>query len=292
MQLIAGEEELRDDTACGMAARKYFNRVLSDSSSSNSHKDVELASSRKNPLTLQPTHKNPDVFREYENQYLRGRVAIIDDLLAPEALRALRAFLLEATIWRDPKPSYLGAYWQDGMSSPVLLQVVDALRKALPTILGVHHLEAMWAYAYDNKEEDDDDEGDGINRGIQPHVDSAAVNVNLWLTENDACECSAAAPGGLEIWPVRLPLALEVAFSGTESRQGWHDVQAALAREGVHESVRVPYACNRAVVFDSGFVHRTEPARFKPGHRNRRINLTFLFGHRETPPDRVKAYEQ
>jgi len=35
---------------------------------------------------------------------------------------------------------------------------------------------------------------------------------------------------------------------------------------------------NRAVIFNSFFFHKTLPNRFKAGHANRRINLTFLFG--------------
>ncbi len=70
--------------------------------------------------------------------------------------------------------------------------------------------------------------------------------------------------------------------ANTSNTAAWRRVRAflngTLQRGRV---VRVPYKCNRAAIFDSSFVHRSLPARFRPGMRNRRINLTFLFGHRE-----------
>ena len=44
--------------------------------------------------------------------------------------------------------------------------------------------------------------------------------------------------------------------------------------------VEVPYRENRCVIFRSDLLHETAPLHFKPGYRNRRINLTFMFGDR------------
>jgi hypothetical protein len=46
-------------------------------------------------------------------------------------------------------------------------------------------------------------------------------------------------------------------------------------------NITVPYAQNRAVIFDSSLVHKTDTFRFAKGYENRRINLTFLFGKPE-----------
>jgi hypothetical protein len=43
----------------------------------------------------------------------------------------------------------------------------------------------------------------------------------------------------------------------------------------------VPHRCNRAVIFNSDLIHRTDDIRFRPGYENRRINVTFLYGVRE-----------
>lgn len=54
----------------------------------------------------------------------------------------------------------------------------------------------MWAYKYDSE-----------LRGIGPHADSAAVNVNIWITESEASlthggAAASGKPGGLVIYRV------------------------------------------------------------------------------------------
>jgi len=49
------------------------------------------------------------------------------------------------------------------------------------------------------------------------------------------------------------------------------------------EQVRVPYRCNRMVMFNSNLVHKTDEFEFRPGFTNRRINITMLFGQRRGP---------
>ena len=52
-------------------------------------------------------------------------------------------------------------------------------------------------------------------------------------------------------------------------------------------NVTVPYRRNRMVLFDSGRFHRSASYNFKPGYKNRRINLTYLFGPK---PEGVFSY--
>jgi hypothetical protein len=44
----------------------------------------------------------------------------------------------------------------------------------------------------------------------------------------------------------------------------------------------VPAKKAGAVVFDSDLFHETDTIHFKPGYENRRINITLLFGRRQT----------
>ena len=59
-----------------------------------------------------------------------------DGFLSDEALEELYEWCLDATVWFDAKPGYLGAYFDDGFSPKVLLQVVEELRVALPNVVG------------------------------------------------------------------------------------------------------------------------------------------------------------
>lgn len=52
----------------------------------------------------------------------------------------------------------------------------------------------------------------------------------------------------------------------------------AYSTESGNPKLVVPYKSNRCVIFDSTFVHATNSVHFGKGYKNRRINLTLLFG--------------
>ena len=58
------------------------------------------------------------------------------------------------------------AYFDDGFSPKVLLQVVEELRGALPNVIGDLNLKTAWAYKYDSRP---------ANTGIAVHAAPAAV---------------------------------------------------------------------------------------------------------------------
>ena len=43
-------------------------------------------------------------------------------------------------------------------------------------------------------------------------------------------------------------------------------------------NVTIPYKQNRAVIFDSALFHHTDKFNFKKNYKDRRINLTILYG--------------
>mmetsp|Transcript_29018 Transcript_29018/g.61773 ORF Transcript_29018/g.61773 Transcript_29018/m.61773 type:complete len:103 (+) Transcript_29018:162-470(+) len=47
-------------------------------------------------------------------------------------------------------------------------------------------------------------------------------------------------------------------------------------------NVSVPYKQNRAVVFGSFLFHKSDTHKFKREYENRRINLTFLYGKKQS----------
>ena len=127
-----------------------------------------------------------------------------------------------------------------------------------------HPLELLWAFKYDSQ-----------LPGIEVHADFAAINVNFWITPDDANLDPKS--GGITIWDQAAPLDWDFAK---------YNANTALAREFLARSgarsVTVPYRSNRAVIFDSNLFHETDRIVFKEGYLNRRINITLLYGLRET----------
>jgi tetratricopeptide (TPR) repeat protein len=194
----------------------------------------------------------------------KPQIAVIDNLLTPEALAGLRRFCLEAPVWRKSYDNgYLGAFPEHGFACPLLGQIAEELRGAFPAIFRAHPLLYMWGFKYDSQ-----------LTGINIHADEAAVNVNFWLTPDQANLDPES--GGLVIWDVAAPLTWDFAKFNSDTPA----IRDFLAKAGA-KSVTVPYRANRAVIFDSDLFHETDTIRFKDGYQSRRINVTMLFGRRE-----------
>jgi tetratricopeptide (TPR) repeat protein len=193
------------------------------------------------------------------------QIVVIDNLLTDEALEKLRRYCLDSAVWRKAYDGgYLGAFPEHGFAPPLLAQIAEELRAVYPAIIQDFPLLHFWAFKYDSS-----------LRGIKKHADFAAVNVNFWITPDEAN--LDPDHGGLVVWDVAAPLDWDFAkYNAAEQ-----DILSFLAREKA-KPVTIPYRANRAVIFDSDLFHETDVIRFKPGYENRRINVTLLFGRRQT----------
>ena len=192
------------------------------------------------------------------------QIVVIDELLTKAALDKLRRFCLDSTVWRQVyEGGYLGAFPEHGFAPPLLAQIAEELRATYPAIIQDHPLLRFWAFKY----------GSSLH-GIKKHADFAAVNVNFWITPNEAN--LDPDHGGLVVWDKAAPQDWDFArYNAAEA-----DICAFLEEQKA-KPVTVPYRANRAVIFDSDLFHETDVIRFKPGYENRRINITLLFGRRQ-----------
>jgi tetratricopeptide (TPR) repeat protein len=198
-----------------------------------------------------------------EAQYKAGKpqMVVIDNFLSPQALADLRAYCEEATIFKTVySKGYMGAFLSGGFSPPVLLAIADELRRAMPEVVGPHPLMQAWAFKYDQR-----------RQGINMHADFARINVNFWITPDEAC--ADPTTGGMVIYDVPAP-------EGWSYREYNSESEKMMAFCVAHDAkpIRVPYRANRCVLFDSTLFHTTDELHFNPGFTNRRINVTLLFG--------------
>ena len=202
--------------------------------------------------------------KQVESAYFDSNpnLAVVDNLLSQDALSRLRAFCREATIWKDVKAGYLGTYLLDGFCEPLFLQIAHELRKALPAILKDHPLIEMWAYKCDHQ-----------LSGLNKHADCAAVNINFWISPDDAnCEPDS---GGLEVFKAEAPMTWDFRRYNNEQ-----DAIDNYLEEQGGESIKIPHRSNRALIFNSNLFHKSDDCHFRSGYSNRRTNVTMLFGHR------------
>ena len=193
----------------------------------------------------------------------RPQIVVIDNILTDAALAELRRFCWGSTVWRTSyERGYLGAVPEHGFASPLLAQIADEFRTTYADICGNHALKYLWAFKYDSRLE-----------GVGIHADDAAVNVNFWITPDEAN--LDPERGGLIVWDVAAPLDWEYSKYNGDLAATRDFLERTNARP-----VTIPYRCNRAVIFDSDLFHETDAIRFKEGYLNRRINVTLLYGDR------------
>jgi tetratricopeptide (TPR) repeat protein len=210
---------------------------------------------------------NPALDRQaIEVDYAKRRpgMTYVDGLLRPAALAAIRRFCLESTVWSayGYANGYVGAMWEAGFWCPLLEQITEELRLALPGIFRDHALRKVWAFKYDHR-----------LAGIPIHADFAAVNVNFWVTPDEAN--LDPKHGGLVVWDKEAPRDWDFQrFNADQSA-----IRNFLGQQG-SRPFTVPHRQNRAVIFNSDLFHETDRITFADGYENRRINITLLYGTR------------
>jgi len=158
---------------------------------------------------------------------------------------------------------YVGAFMDDGFACPLLYQISEELRLSLPEIFQHHTLRKLWAFKYDSR-----------LSGIPIHADFAAVNVNFWITPDEANLDSET--GGLQVWDKEAPADWDFAkYNANES------AMRGFLKESGARAVNVPHRQNRALIFNSDLFHETGDLNFRDGYENRRINITMLYGKRD-----------
>ncbi len=198
-----------------------------------------------------------------EESFTRGspKLVVIDNFLSPAALAALREYCEEATIWKSYFDNgYVGTLFGSGFCPRVLLAIADEMKMMMPRVIGGAPLTQAWAFKYDQR-----------LHGINMHADFANVNVNFWVTPEDACVDKTT--GGMVIYDVPAPA--EWTFEDYNGKSG---KMAAFLTAHNAQPQRVPYRENRCVVFDSTLFHTTDEIHFAPGYCNRRVNVTLLYG--------------
>jgi hypothetical protein len=203
-----------------------------------------------------------------ESQYRShpSGLVVIDDFLSREALEELYLFCMESTIWSGIHYANgrLGAFFSDGFNCPLLIQIAEELRTRLPHLLsGGYPLQQLWGFKCEP-----DLPGDATN-----HADFAAVNVNFWLTPDEANLDRSS--GGLVVYDVEAPLTWE--FSTYNGRE---DIIKPFLQQQNSDRTVIPYRQNRAIIFNSDLFHSTDAVRFDPAYERRRINVTLLYGDR------------
>lgn len=204
-----------------------------------------------------------------EESYLasRGGLVVIDGFLTADALSELRAFCLESTIWFANRYAHgrIGAFFYDGFCCPLLVQIAEELRSALPEIyVPEYRVTQVWGYK----------NTDYLPPDATTHADFSALSTNLWVTPDSANR--NPAQGGLNVHHVDAPLHWDF---GTYN--GRTDVIERFLADQRPRTSTIAYRQNRAMIFNADLFHGTQEVDFMANYESHRVNVSWLHGRRE-----------
>ncbi len=247
-----------------MGARSPGLMSLSDSEVADISRFRQQARQYQVPDDMGDCLASENDWQAIEDEYLGGtpEIVCIDNLLSARALQELRRFCQLSAVWKiEYGNQYLGAFPKSGFLSPLHVGIARELGQKMPRIFGPHRLEQLWGFKYSSK----------LGAGIKVHADFSRVNLNFWITPDEANLDPES--GGLVVYDVASPPSWPFQeYNGNENA-----IYEFLRKSGAGKR-RIPYRCNRAVLFNSNLFHETDEIHFKEGYENRRINVTYLFG--------------
>lgn len=148
-------------------------------------------------------------------------------------------------------------FWRD--SDPLLARAIDTATLMFRRELRGHTFQQGWFFIHDTQ-----------CPGVDLHADPGALNVNLWLTPDEAI--ADDTKNGLIVYDVMAP-----------SEWTWDEYNAdpdkiaSFIDSHNGRARHVPYKYRRATLFDSRLFHKTNGVHTRPGTHNKRINCTLLF---------------
>ena len=139
------------------------------------------------------------------------------------------------------------------------MQLAVELKRAVPELLGEHHLTYWWSFVCQHQ-----------RPGTDIHADQSDISLNFWITPNSAN--LAPQSGGLEIWNVAAPTD----WTFNDYNADGYRIRLHLSQIGARQK-SFPYAENRGLLFNGMLFHQTSKCRFAEGFENCRRNITMLF---------------
>ena len=187
---------------------------------------------------------------------IKGYV-IIDDFFPEEICEQLRYKSLNCKKYKNTYWDYKAIDFDDAPSDDSLKDIADDYVSTRFSLIEKEDYIRSWSFIYDN-----------AARGVMPHADPSFVNVNVWVTP-DECVLDHNK-NGLLLYNRRAP-----------KHWGWkeYNSNSKLINDFLKGSKydRIPYKCNRAIIFRGNIFHSTDSVRMKPGLENKRVNYTFLY---------------
>ena len=191
---------------------------------------------------------------------------VIDGFIGAENREQLHFALLQHWAWH--RRNWISSHLHNSRPNvPIIGKIAECLLSKPVGVLQEMVVVDYWALLYAN------------NIPGPIHADVSGYNLNLWVTPDEYNKNPDR--GGLVLYDVKR------AGSATDpSEVDPSAVRAFLSKHSSGETVRIPYRCNRAVLFDATTLHCTDKLDFDTSSPDGyRINLSIAFDRRKRAGD-------
>lgn len=145
-------------------------------------------------------------------------------------------------------------FWYD--SDPLIQQAIQWAQETFPSLKS-RPFQQGWFFIYDN-----------WCAGVNVHADPGHLNLNIWLTPDEAIVDSNK--NGLVVYDKRAPDDWSWEDYNANQRKIRHFLKDAATQT-------IAYKYRRAIMFDSTVFHKTNGVHTRRGLANRRVNCTLVF---------------
>lgn len=187
-----------------------------------------------------------------------SRCVVLDDFLSNNMCEHLNKRMIECKNFDDRYPN--GYYANDyDLSDDITETIVKDLQNSCAELL--NNFVRAWSFIYDNEA-----------NGVGIHSDPSNFNVNIWVTPDECVKDPYS--NGLNIYQVPIP--------PDSKREEYNNRDNPYLKNLIyskpHSIFRIPYKCNRAIIFDASLPHETDRVSMIDGLKNRRVSYTMLYG--------------
>lgn len=266
---LLGDWRWRDEPGAGNSRASEL--VTLGEPETEAMKEMMLLRSAKQQAITEPVDSllQPDLnFASMASSYLRAspHAVAIDNALSDDGLETLQHLLQSSRIWHIANDHAVLTDVFHGLATEPIAQLAEELRARMPQLLCSHAVRDIFATSYDR-----------IPEGGELRVSNGSIGVMIWLTEQDA----ASVGGEFQLFPAQVPDDIDLADyeAGLKTPSADPRIES-LVREYAGRVATVEHKSNRMVIFDATVLHRSAELAYQPGFKNRRLELTFIFGQR------------
>lgn len=177
-------------------------------------------------------------------------IQIIDNFFPDSLCCELRSYMLERQNFDEIYHDYAAVNFLE------YRQEINLIKDKIPLLKDVSYLRA-WSFIYKN-----------FSRGVLPHADPSMYTLSIWVSDDKSI--LDWRENGLNIYTVK-PVA-----ENNNNYSSGHEYIYSIIKDT--QPVKIPYRYNRAILFDSAYIHSSDCVSMKTGLDNRRVSYTYLFG--------------